>query len=403
MTTLRIRLAAPPAPERADAWALYDASGALRDTGTDRPDAWPKADRIEYVLAASQVRIASVALPPMSPSRLAGAVGFALEDQLAGPVSAHQLAVSPQADDGRVRVAIMARARLAELTARYPASRIIAESDLAEPVAGWRWCARDERTPGFVLREDGSAFPVDAPAVDGALPAEIAVALAQARRDHGAPQSIRVDAPIGDTALSRMQREASVPLHRGTPWRWEDAGPERHARAIDLAPAADASTAKAPRHGIARLFVPALALACAAAAIHVVAAVVEWTSLRVDAWRSARDWQSLAVTAGVPPESAATPQSARSAIAKRYAEVRHARGLPAAGDALPLLARAAPALASLPPASVRSAIYADGHWTVEVNRSDAIGELEARMRRDGVPILVAASQSGVRIRFGDAW
>ena len=71
-------------------------------------------------------------------------------------------------------------------------------------------------------------------------------------------------------------------------------------------------------------------------------------------------------------------------------------------DALPLLARAAPALASLPAGSVKSAAYADGHWTLDLALANpaAIGELEARMRGAGVPALVAPSPTGARMRIG---
>jgi hypothetical protein len=130
--------------------------------------------------------------------------------------------------------------------------------------------------------------------------------------------------------------------------------------------------------------------------------VGEWTALRVDAWRAAREWTELAVAAGVAPDAAATPQAARAALARRYAELRHAQGLPAPDDALPLLARAAPALAALPPGTVKSAVYADGHWTLELARADPtlVRDLDARMRAARVPALVATSSTGTRVRVG---
>jgi general secretion pathway protein L len=138
MTVLRVLLAAAPAADRADAWALFDAAGACLRKGLDRPAGWPAADRIEVVLAASQVRIATIALPPMPASRVAGAAGFALEDQLAGPIAAHHVAVSAQAPDGRVRVAITSRSLLAAIVdARPDVARIVAESDLCVPATDW--------------------------------------------------------------------------------------------------------------------------------------------------------------------------------------------------------------------------------------------------------------------------
>jgi type II secretory pathway component PulL len=51
---------------------------------------------VEAVLAASQVRIVSLALPLLAPARVAAAATFAVDDQLAGPLDAHHLAVSTQ-------------------------------------------------------------------------------------------------------------------------------------------------------------------------------------------------------------------------------------------------------------------------------------------------------------------
>ena len=407
MTVLRVLLDAAPAAERADAWAWYDNAGACVRKGRDRVAAWPAADRIEVVVAASLVRIATVVLPPMPQSRIAGAAAFALEDQLAGPTAAHDIAVSQQSRDGRVRVAIVSRALVDGIADGWPnAARIVAECDLALPANNWRWCARDSRAGGFVRRPDGSAFPADPPSADGALPAELALALEQARRSDGAPPRVEVDVAIDPASASslfaRWQRETGAEFVSGTAWEWEAAGPAALANAIDLKPNRSELAKGAPRAKRGHLFVPAVTLAAAALAVHVAATTIQWASLRLQAWRDATEWMSLAATSGVPAESATTAGAARLALARRYAQVRHEHGLFAPDDALPLLARAAPALASLPPGSVKRAAYADGHWTLELALADpaAIGELELRMRSAGVPALVAPSGSGLRMRIG---
>ena len=403
MTTLRVRFAASPSPERADSWALFDSSGVCTRTGSDRPDRWPAADRIEAMIAASQVRIASVKLPPMPASRVAGAAGFAIEDQLAGAASEQQFGVSTQASDGRVRVVIVARPLVAAIAAAEPrVSRIVAEPELAAPLAGaWRWCAGEEGE-AFVRCSDGSAFPVDAPRDDGALPAELALALARAKGDRIAPAQLRADAMITDAAIDRLQRDAGVSVVQGNPWRWQTASPALFGSALDLRPSIPATGAAHPQRRPGRAFATALVLGVAALAIHVVASVAEWTALRIDAWRTGREWTELAIAAGVAPDAASTPQAARAALGRRYAELRHAQGLPAPDDALPLLARAAPALAALPPGIVKSAVYSDGHWTIELARADSavIRDLDTRMRAARVPMLVATSATGARVRLG---
>ena len=403
MTTLRVRLAAPSSPDRVGAWALFDAAGACVRTGLDRPEAWPRADAVEVVLAASQLRIASVMLPPLPPSRVAGAARFALEDQLAGHPDAHFHAVSAQAPDGRVRVVVVARSLVGRVAESVRgASRIIAESDLAPSLPGWRWCAGEQGDGGFVCRPDGSAFPVDAPDRDGALPAELALALVQAQRGAATPLQVRVDGAYQDEELARWQNETGIPFVRGTPWRWQAAPAASFAAAIDLTPSLPVAESGSSRGILRRAFAPALLVAGAALALHVIATVGDWASLRLDNWRAAREWTALAAIAGAPPDAATTPASAREAIARRYAELRHGQGLPAWDDALPLLARAAPALAALPPGAVKSATYADRHWTLDLARTDpaVIGDLDVRMRGAGVPALVATSAAGTRLRFG---
>lgn len=401
MTTLRIRLAAPPSPDRADEWALVDAAGSCTSSGTDVPAKWPAADRREIVVAASRLRIACVRLPPMPPSRVAGAAAFALEDQLAGPLAAHHLVASPQADDGRVRVVVVARALVDGIVgSRRDIARVVAEPDLAPPVSGWRWCAAADG--GFVQRADGSAFPVGAVSPDGALPAELALALAQAVREQLPPATIRVEAEVADGDLARWQRETRVAFVRGTPWRWQSAPATAFAAAVDLRPGPPASEPGAQRHPVRRRFAPALWLAAAAVALHVAATIGEWAWLRIDGWREARAWPALAAAAGIPAEAADTPASARAAIARRHADVRHAHGLAVPDDALPLLARAAAALARLPRGSVKSATYADGHWTLDVAHVEggAIRDLDLRMRAAGIAFLIAPAAGGARLRFG---
>ena len=403
MTTLRVLVAAPPSANRADTWALFDAAGVCVRTGVDRPGAWPVADSLEFVVAATQVRIASVALPPMHASRVAAAAGFALDDQLAGPAGAQQLAVSRQGPDGRVRVVIIARSLLADIAAsRAGIARIIAEPDLAVPLVGWRWCAAEGGDSGFVRLPDGSAFPVGAPSPDGGPPPELALALAQAGRKASLPADVRVDGAFADPSLAAWRRAAGVAFVHGTPWRWHAAPAAAFADAVDLQPGAASAGSASPHRFPAGIFAPALWLAGAALGLHIAATTGEWAALKYGAWREAREWTTLARSAGVAPDVAAEPVSARAALASRYAELRHANGLPAPDDGLPLLARAAPALAALPPGAVKSATYSSGHWTLDLARADAatIRDLDARMRDAGLPVLVATSPTGARLRFG---
>jgi general secretion pathway protein L len=410
MTTLRILLATQLSADQPAHWALYDAAAACVATGRGTASDWPPADRLEIVVAASQVRLAAVMLPPLPPERVAAAAAFALEDQLAGPVDEQLLGASPQRPDGRVVVTIVARALLAGLRSRATSgplgrlARVVAEPGLAAPGAGACWCIADDRDTGggFVRLADGSAFAVGPRPADGALPPELVLALAREGSANTAPEQLRVDGAVSDELLARWQRETGIRFVRGKAWCWHAAPVAAFDAATDLLQGEFALTPRRPAGSNARVFVPALWLAGAAVALHIAATVGEWAWWRVEAWRTAQAWRAVAIAAGVPEADAQSPGAARTALARRYTQQRHAQGLPAPDDALPLLARAAPALAGLPPGILKSALYADGHWTLDLQPVDsaAIGALDARLKQAGTPALVATTASGTRLRLG---
>ena len=315
------------------------------------------------------------------------------------------------APDGRVVVAIVARSVLASIRdnaaawggARGVLATAIAEPELASADPGWCWCVPDggDEGDGFVRLADGSAFPVGARATDGALPPELALALAQAERTNASPAQVRVDATASDALLLRWTKEAGVPFVPGTPWRWHTAPPAAYAHATNLL-RGEFAAAPPPRSGERmRLFVPALWIAAAALVLHIGATFGEWAWWRVDTWRTGRALTALAVSAGVNPADATSPVAARASLARIYAEQRHAHGMPAPADALPLLARAAPALSGLPPGVLESAVYADGHWTLDLQRVDAqaVRDLEVRLRQVGTPAVIAPTAAGARLRL----
>jgi type II secretion system protein L len=404
MTTLRVLLDAPPEADRADAWALYDNAGRLVRAGHDRPAAWPAAENVEAIVAASRTRLISVLLPPLPSRSLPAAIGFALEDQFAGPPEGQHVAVSPQQPNGRVLVAVVAKALIAGLAegrAGNRFGRIIAEPELAPSSAGWRWCAEDNRA--FVRARDGSSFAVDPPKSGAALPSELALAIAGSPVAAEPPTEVRVNAAdVADADLARWRQDSGLAFVLDVPWRWRDAPASAFAGATELLQGAFATAPREPQGAHRRLFRPASILVAAALTLHVVATAGEWAWLKIDAWRRASEWSTLAAAAGIPAELAGSGTEARAALARRYADLRHGQGLPAPEDALPLAARAAPALAALPAGSVRAATYADGHWTLELTRVNeaTLREFDIRMRASGLAMLSATTPAGTRARFG---
>jgi hypothetical protein len=409
MNVLRIFVTSPISPNEPVRWSLHDASGVCMSEGEATPDEWPAADRIEAVVAASQVRLTSVELPPLPPARIPSAAGFALEDRLASTGEAPMLAVSAQKSDGRVIVAIVSRTLLASLQSRAAgrARRIVktvAEPELASPEPGWCWCAgRNEHEGDSFLRlADGSAFPVSAHPASGSLPPELMLALDNAERSGARPTQVRVDAEVSDQSLEQWYTDTGVSFVRGAQWRWNAASPAQFSAATNLLQGEFAAKPVASSADRTRAFRPAIVIAASALVLHVVATLGEWAWWRIDAWRATRAMQALAVAAGANASDANTFESARAALARRYAEARHSHRLAAPSDALPLLARAAPPLAAAPAGFIKSATYADGHWTIDLQRSDpnVVRDLDLRLKRAGAPATTVATASGARIRFG---
>jgi hypothetical protein len=391
MSTLRILLDAAPAAGRAVAWALFDAGERVVESGHGAPETWPAAQRREAVLAAACVRIVGLQLPPLTTDRVAAAAAFALEDQLAGPANEQHIAVSSQRADGTVEAIVANRRLVAGLAEEF--DRILAEPALAPvpPARHWRWFASDAGG-GFVRKPDGSAFATSAP---DRVPDELLLALDHAARASSGPSGVEMafapDATLR-TDIARHTRTAFLPT---SPWRWDASGAAAFAGATDVRQGEFAHAAPSMMRGSTRWLRWAAVLAALAIALHVTATIGEWIALRVDAWRVRSALAEVARDAG-----AIGGDDPATAIARRYADARHRAGLAAPADALPLLSRAAQALAALPAGTFKSATYADGHWTFELDKLDAgaANRLERQLAAAGLSTLQAVNPTGARMR-----
>jgi type II secretion system protein L len=391
MPVLRVFVTAPPDAARSDAWALFDGAGRVVERGSGPPAHWPHADRREAVVAADALRIVSLALPPLPPSRIRSAAAYAIEDRLATPARDVAIGIGTRREDGRV-VAIAVARDFADALARAGFARAIAEPELASaPRDAWRWC--ESESSGFVRTGDGAAFPASRAAAADELPPEIAHALLQAAREGTAPSEVVVDRETGPQPFAAWGRQTGVPFRAGAPWRWYEADAARFAGAIDLLHA----TRETPASASPPRFAAALGLVGAALLLHVVAtlATFGWSEVTID--NLARDLVPVAHRLGA---TAATPPTAAADIARLHAAARHRAGLPAPGDAMPLLARAAPALAALPHGALKTATFSAGAWTLELGALDdaTLAALVERLRAAGLSPLYARTSAGVRAR-----
>ena len=240
MTVLRVLLAAAPAADHAEAWALFDAAGAcVRQAAGIRPRGVARAPTGSRSCSPRRrSRIAIVALPPMPASRVAGAAGFALEDQLAGPdrrASRRRVGAGsrrPRARRDHVALAACGhRRRSPECGAHRRRIRPRRACDRLEMVRA-RSRHRGLRAPAGWQRFPGRCAGTERRASDRACAwRSLRPGVATA-----APLRVRVDAPFDEPSLARWHRETGVEFVRGTPWHWEAAGAAAFAGAIDLLP-----------------------------------------------------------------------------------------------------------------------------------------------------------------------
>ena len=392
MKTLRVRLDSPPDSARADPWVLVDGSDRVLASGNDPPQRWPAADRRVAVLTTDAARVVALPLPPLAPSRVASAAAFALEDRLATPLDDAIVAVGSQREGAPVVAVVVGRALVAAIAEAQPRfDRAIVEAQLPGEVRGWGWY--EGVGGGFVRPGDGGAFAVGV-AADPALPPELLTALRQAARAGTAPEQVVAARPADTELLAAWTREGGVPFVAGSPWRWETASDAAFAAAIDvLAPARVAHAASTQR---ATSSLPtALALVALAAGLHLAATAGTWAWRKVELARAERALDAIARELGA---------TAPAGIAHIHADARHRAGRAAPSDAMPLLARAAPALTALPAGALRTATYGQGAWTLELAQIDAAALASLRDRADsaGLILVHAPTASGVRARIGVA-
>ncbi|MEO9135172.1 MAG: type II secretion system protein GspL [Casimicrobiaceae bacterium] len=396
---LRVFLSAPPQADGAEKWVRYTTDGRLIARGQDTALRWPDDAETEVVLAANQVRLIALALPPMPRDRLHAAARYALEDQLATTTDESSIAVA-NARNGSVLIAVTSGALVhAIATHGRRLHGIIPESALAPHDNGWTWCASDAGD-GFVRRGDGSAFAVGgSPVQDDALPPELVAALAQTARTGPAPAAVHVLFPCNASQLARWSQSTSIPFAAAPAWHWERATPAAFTAAPNFLDSQQRNETVSKRSSLARALRPALVLAALALVLHLGALVFQWTWFNVENWRLARALVDEAAAAQLP--DAATPSAAAVAITRQNAELRHRTAQSAPADALPLLARAASSLGELPPDALRSARYTDNAWTLELGKLDAeaLSQLTRTLAAAGVDALAAPTAAGMRMRL----
>jgi general secretion pathway protein L len=187
--TLRVLLCplAELGAESTLAYEVLDDSRAVLERGRAVPGALPRLPRTELVVAAADVLLVEVALPPLSGARLRAALPGLAEPHVLGDIDAAYVVASP---GPRATLAVLDRAlfaRALELFRRLkldPASAT--PEQLSLPLRPNHWYFREGCLRTAPLR--GVAC---SPSVDGAPPVELQLALGQA--GEGRPAAIEAE------------------------------------------------------------------------------------------------------------------------------------------------------------------------------------------------------------------
>ena len=388
MSILRIyfsslwRDSAAPCP-----WALCDESGAVLQSGADPLAALPKGQECIAIVAADRVLCVDIKLPPGSRRRWQAALPFVAEEHtLPDPEENHVVPGPVQAGD-RIMLAVMDKTWLRRIveacrTANLPLRRMIPETFLPA-LAPETWTVVWDGSSGFVRTGHASGMALD----NGDMrTAPLALRLNSAQAPLLKKIEVRFPQHVPETQRILPQwGDLPATIAAGQAWDWRRAAIPDDALNLlwgDFAPRTRIS-------GWWPKLRPAALILLAALGVEAVGANIEWAVLANEKKTLTQDMaRSFHAAFG----DASTLVNAPLQMQRNLADLRHSAGLPDNGDFLPLLDAAAPALAALPPGSVRALHYESGRLDVDIKLGSG----------NDFPVLRQRLQNkGLGVRTGD--
>jgi general secretion pathway protein L len=375
-------------------WSRH--AGVRVEDGADRLRDLAPADEVTVVVPAARVAFVQARLPAMRGAALAKLLPYAVEDALfCGPESIHAVVVT-RAPDGDALIAVIDREWFAAMLDALRAcglapGRAIAESALVPAGGEGEWTVVWSERGGFLCRDGPETLALDA-ATDLAPPVALRLALQEARRDGAPPSAIRVYTTSALAAPDPEAWSAALRVPVSARGRWTpEAYDARRLAAADLL--VDAFAVRGRETAALRRYAPALAIAGLAAAIHVGLSVADWTRLALEE-RALRTAMAEQFRASFPGAQVVDPALQMS---RNLAELRRAAGEPHAGDALPLLARAAAPLAASG-RRIEALRYQPGQLEIDLAAAGAAspGSLQALLRSHAPELRTSAALDGAR-------
>jgi general secretion pathway protein L len=356
----------------------------------------PPAEEITVVVPASRVSHVRASLPRGPVAKLARLAPFAIEDAIAPSPESVRTALVRDLGDGDWIVAVLDREWLERTVDELAAEgaepdRMIVESALV-PCESGTWTVVWHGSGGFVVLDGAEAVMLDA-SLDGRPPLALKLAADERRGRADAPRGVHVlaagAAELPDVA--RWSDSLHLPVSSGGRWRPETID----ARRIAAADLLEEAAAPGWRDGglLGRLR-PAALVAGIVLGVHGLLTAGDWLRLRYEAGALRSEMEAQFRKAF--PDARAVVDPALQ-MGRSVAGLRRAAGEPDAADAIPLLARIAPALKA---ANVRTQAVRYERGQIELELALPAGEsreaLAARLRAPGIVVRVekVASSAG---------
>jgi len=369
-------------------WALCDDKGALLQSGIAPLATLPKGHECVAIVAADRVMSIAVTLPPGGRRRWQAVLPYVAEEYtLADPEENHVvpgLAIS----DGRRMIAVMDKSWLTRIVdaaqnAKLSLRRMVAETFLPALTADC-WTLVWDGSGGFVKTGAASGTALD---IGDANTPPLALRLSL----DAAPQvpkkiEIRFTQDIAPEQRNMPQwADLQLSLVAGADWDWRRAAiPEDALNLLwgNLAPRAKIQEWWPKLR-------PAAYLLLAVLALEIVGSNIEWGLLLNEKSQLTKNMQrTFRATFG----DAVALVNAPLQMQRNLAELRHAAGLPDAGDFLPLLHLASSSLAALPAGSVVAMHYEAGRLDIDIKLA---------RKADFTSLKQSMQSSGLGVRIGE--
>ena len=353
-------------------WRRTEAGGAVRRGSQRGLEGLASADEIIVWTPAAETLLLRTRLPTRSPSKIAQALPFALEDQLIDAPEKLHFAFA-QEPDGALAVAVTRRERmegwLAALAAAGLAPAQLAPVTLSLPLAERAWTLA--LCDGEMVLRCGLHAGLGGPR-EPQPPGWLHSALAEARAEAKAPERILlVDAP-GDFDAGAWRDALGLPLEALPP-----------AQATVPAAPLDLLQQRYARRGgrkaaLQRAYLPAAALLAAWLVLTLIIDAVDWA--RTAYGVRAADGEMRALLMKSFPDTRVIVDPAEQ-MRRGLEELGAKSGAASPGDMLTLLARASPALERQARLRVQAIEYSDKTLSVRTAATQADAEALARALR----------------------